>query len=245
MRIATRASIAITVVAGLFAQSPAAQNAGLRVICSNGIKGAIGKLLPQFERAFHRHVAIEYGASAVLKRTIEGGEAFDLAILTSAVIGELTKEGNIAPGSKVIAKSNLAVGIRAGTAKTNIDTPAAIRRRLLAAKSITYTKEGASTAAINVMLKQLGIADQINAKTVFQTASDRAEESVADGQNELVLAPLSEILTVPGIEVLGLFPKEFQNPVVMSAGISAHAADPGVRPGATRVSLERSGDPGN
>jgi molybdate transport system substrate-binding protein len=96
---------------------------------------------------------------------------------------------------------------------------------LLEAKSITYTKEGASTAAINKMLKQLGIADQINAKTVFQTVSDRAEESVAQGENELVLAPLSEIITVQGIQVLGLFPKEFQDPLVMSAGISANTAN--------------------
>jgi molybdate transport system substrate-binding protein len=148
-----------------------------------------------------------------------------LAILTQAVIADLTKEGKIAPGSRVLAKANLAVGMRAGAAKTDISTAAAIKRRLLAAKSITYTKEGASTASINNMLKQLGIADQINAKTVFQTASDRAEESVAQGENELVLAPLSEIKTVPGIDVLGLFPREFQDPIVMSAGVSANAAN--------------------
>jgi molybdate transport system substrate-binding protein len=211
--------------AAVFAQAPAARDAGLHVICSNGIKGAIKMLLPEYERASHQHVAIEYGASAVLKRTIEGGEAFDVAILTSAVIGALTTEGKIAPGSSVIAKSNLAVGIRAGAAKSNISTPDAIKRRLLAAKSITYTKEGASTAAIEHMLKQLGIADEVNAKTVFQTASDRAEESVAEGENELVMAPLSEIATVRGIEVLGLFPREFQDPIVMSAGVSANAAN--------------------
>lgn len=207
--------------AAVFAQGPAE----LHVICSNGIKGAIKMLIPEYERASHQHVAIEYGASAVLKRTIEGGEAFDVAILTSAVIGGLAAEGKIAPGSSVIAKANLAVGMRAGAAKSNISTPDAIKRRLLAAKSITYTKEGASTAAIQKMLKKLGIADEVNAKTVFQTASDRAEESVAAGENELVMAPLSEIITVRGIEVLGLFPKEFQDPIVMSAGVSANAAN--------------------
>jgi molybdate transport system substrate-binding protein len=137
----------------------------------------------------------------------------------------LTKDGKVAAGSRVLAKANLAVGMRAGAAKSDISTPAAIKRRLLAAKSITYTKEGASTPAIANMLKQLGIADQIDAKTVFQTASDRAEESVAEGENELVLAPLSEIKTVPGIDVLGLFPKEFQEPIVMAAGVSANAAN--------------------
>jgi molybdate transport system substrate-binding protein len=212
--------------AAVFAQTPAPRDGELRVICSNGIKGAIKMLLPDFERASHQHVAIEYGASAVLKRTIEGGEAFDVAILTSAVIGGLAKEGKIASGFSTIAKANLAVGIRAGAAKSNISTPDAIKRRLLAAKSITYTKEGASTPAIERMLRQLGIADEVNAKTAFQTASDRAEESVAEGENELVLAPLSEIATVRGMEVLGLFPKEFQDPIVMSAGVSANPANP-------------------
>jgi molybdate transport system substrate-binding protein len=216
---------AITVGTVLWAQSAAVQHPVLHLICSNGIKGAIGKLLPEYERSSRQHVVVEFGASAVLRRTIEGGAAFDLAILTSAVIDALTQEGKIVPGSTAIAKSNLAVGIRAGAAKTDIGTPTAIQRRLLAAKSITYTKEGASTAAIDNMLKKLGIAEEINAKTVFQTESDRAEESVAKGENELVLAPLSEIVTVPGIEVLGLFPKEFQAPIVMSAGVSAHSAN--------------------
>ncbi len=218
MRIIIAALLLLQGVAAL-AQSPE-----LHLICSNGIKGAIGRLLPEYERKSHQHVSVEYGASAVLKRTIEGGEAFDLAILTPIVINELTKAGNIAPGSVVIARSNLAVGVRTGTAKTDISTPDAMKRRLLAAKSITYTKEGASTAAINKMLKELGIADQINSKTVFQTVSDKAEQGVAEGENELVLAPLSEIVTVPGIEVLGLFPKDFQDPIVMSAGLSAHPA---------------------
>jgi molybdate transport system substrate-binding protein len=219
-------TIAIIAGAVLSVQSAPAQTAELRVICSNGIKGAIEKLLPEYERTSHQHVAIQYGASAVLKRTIESGDAFDLAILTPAVIDELTKEGKLASGATVIAKSNLAVGMRAGAAKADISTPDAIKRRLLEAKSITYTKEGASTAAINDMLQHLGIADQINAKTAFQTVTGRAEESVAEGENELVFAPLSEIITVKGIEVLGLFPKEFQKPVIMSAGLSAKAENP-------------------
>ncbi len=207
------------------AQGPAVQPVELHVICSNGIKGAIKMILPEYERTSHQQVAIEYGASAVLRRTIEGGEAFDLAILTPAVIAALTKEGKLAPGSRRVAKSNLAVGMRAGAARTDISTPDAIKRRLLAAKSVTYTKEGASTAAINNLLTRLGIADEINAKTVFQTASDRAEESVAEGENELVMAPLSEIVTVRGIEVLGLFPRVFQDPLVMSAGVSANTTN--------------------
>jgi molybdate transport system substrate-binding protein len=219
---------AVPVIAGmiLFVQTAAAQQAELRVISSNGIKGALDKLLPEYEKTSHQRVTIQYGGTAGLKRDIEGGAQFDLAILTPVAIDDLTRQGKIAGASTAIAKANLAVGIRTGSPKADISTPDAIKRRLLAAKSITYSKEGAATPAIAEMVSQLGIADQLKAKTVFQEVSGRAQESVAEGENELVLAPLSEIVGVKGIEVLGLFPKEFQKPLIMSAGVGAKPANP-------------------
>jgi molybdate transport system substrate-binding protein len=222
------ARLAMPVIAGIamLAQSAAAQQGELRVICSNGIKAAVEMLLPDFERTSHQHVAIQYGPSAVLKRSIEGGAEFDLVILTPVVIDDLTKQGKLG-ASTVLATSNLAVGIHAGAPKTDISTPDAMKRRLLAAKTITYTKEGAANGAISDMIQRLGITGEITAKTVLQTVSGRAEDTVAEGENELVMAPLSEIVTVKGIEVLGLWPKEFQKPLVMSASVSVKAANPG------------------
>jgi len=227
LRKSSFATSAMCIVAGtaLLAQSAAAQQGELRVICSNGIKAAVEMLLPEFERTSHQHVAVQYGPSAVLKRSIEGGAEFDLVILTPVVIDDLTKQGKLGE-STVLATSNLAVGIRSGAPKTDISTPDAMKRRLLAAKSITYTKEGAANGAINDMIQRLGITAEITAKTVLQTVSGRAEDAVAEGENELVMAPLSEIVTVKGIEVLGLWPKEFQKPLVMSASVNLKAANP-------------------
>ncbi|HEV2201469.1 MAG TPA: substrate-binding domain-containing protein [Bryobacteraceae bacterium] len=217
---------AIAAAGVLMASSAWAQASPLRVICSNGIKGAVDKLKADAERAIGRSIAIQFGASAVLKRTIESGEAFDLAILTPGVIGELVKSGKIAAGSETdLARANLGIGVKSGAAKADISTPAAIKKRLLDAKSVTYAKEGAANAAIESMLAKLGIADQVNAKTVFQGVGGKAEEMVASGADELVFAPVSEIVTVPGVEVLGLFPKEFQNPLIMTAGFSTKAAN--------------------
>ena len=200
----------------------------IRLFCSNGIKGAIEKLLPQYEASSGRHVNIQYGASAVLKRNIEGGEPFDLAILTPGIIDDLIKDGKIAAGTHTdIATASLAAGVRAGAPRTDISTPEAMKRRLLAAKSITFAKEGAATAAINKMFEGLGIADQLKPKLALQAAAGgQAEETVASGQNEIVFAPVSEIIPVSGIEVLGLLPKEFQSPLVMTAGLGAKAQDP-------------------
>jgi molybdate transport system substrate-binding protein len=199
-----------------------AAGAEIRIICSNGIKGAMDQLIPEYERTSGRHLDIQYGASAVLKRTIEGGAPFDLTILTPAVIDDLTKEGKIAAATRIdIAKADLGVGVRAGASKSNIGTPDGIKRRLLAAKSITFAREGAATTAINHMFERLGIAADLKSRIVLQNASGKAEESVAAGENELVLAPVSEIIPVHGIQVLGRFPSEFQSPLIMTAGLSA------------------------
>jgi len=206
----------------LFASQTRAGDAEIRIICSNGIKGAMDKLVPQYEHTSGRHIAIQYGASALLKHTIEGGEPFDLTILTPGTIDDLIKEGKVAAGTRTdIASANLGAGVRAGAPKTDISTPDAMKRRLLAAKSITFAKEGAATGAINSMFERLGIAADLKTKIVFQPVGGKAEESVAAGENELVFGPVSEIIPVHGVEVLGLFPAEFQSPLVMSAGLGA------------------------
>lgn len=201
----------------------------VRVLCSNGIRQAIEELRPSAERAIGTPIAIQFGSSAVLRRRIEGGEPFDLAILTPQIVGELVKAGKIAAGTETaVARVNLGAGIRRGAPKTDISTPDAIRRRLMSARSITYTKEGASTPAILSMLERLGIRKDLEPRTVVQTVSGRAAESVAEGQNEIVFAPVSEILMVKGVELLGLFPPEFQQPLVMTAAVSAGAPNQGL-----------------
>jgi molybdate transport system substrate-binding protein len=201
-----------------------AQAGDLHVICSTGLKGAMETIVPEYGRVSGRHVTIEYGASAVLKRTIEDGKAFDLAILTPAVVEDLIKEGRIAAGTRRdLARSDLAVGIRAGAPLSDIGTADALKRRLLAARSITYAREGAATATFVNILNRLGIAEAVAPKTILQTISGRPSESVADGESELVFAPLSEIVPVRGVQVLGRFPSEFQSPLIMTAGIGAQS----------------------
>ena len=213
---------------GCLALSYAAENdkGEIRVLCSNGIRVAVEKLIPEAEKTIGRKISIEFSASSLLKKSIEGGAPFDLAILTPAVVDDLSRNGKIVAGSHTnIASADLAVGVKAGSPKTDISTPDAIKRRLLEAKTLTWTEGGAAGAPIVTMLKTLGIYDQVKSKIVAQTVPARAAESVAEGENELVFAPISEIATVNGVEVLGKFPKEFQSPVTMTAGIGAEAKD--------------------
>jgi molybdate transport system substrate-binding protein len=204
-----------------------AKDPEIRVLCSNGIKAAIETLIPAAERATGRTVVIQFSSSAVLRRSIEGGEPFDLAILTPGSVDDLIKAGKIQAGTHTdLASAALAVGVRAGAPKADLGTPEAMKRTLLSAKSITYTKEGAASAAIASMVRSLGIQEQLASKTTLQTVPGRAAETVAKGEHELVFAPVSEILPVHGVDVLGLFPKQFQSPVVMTAGVGAGARDP-------------------
>jgi molybdate transport system substrate-binding protein len=227
------ASIGVVIgalVAGLVllcAPQAPAKDPDIRVLCSNGIKAAMEALIPEAERATGRTIVIQFSSSAVLKRSIDGGEPFDLAILTPGIVDDLIKAGKIQAGTHAdLASAALAVGVRAGAPRADVGTPEAMKRTLLAARSITYTKEGAASAAIANMLRSLGVQDQLASRTTLQTVPGRAAETVATGEHELVFAPVSEIMPVHGVDVLGLFPKPFQAPVVMTAGVAAGARDP-------------------
>ncbi|MEQ1884703.1 MAG: substrate-binding domain-containing protein [Bryobacteraceae bacterium] len=208
------------------AQTASAQTKELHVLCSNGIKDAVEHSLAAAEKKIGRKVKIEYSASTIFQKSIEQGADFDLTILTPGIIDALTKSGKLVAGSKTdIASADLALGVKAGSPKADVSTPDGMKKRLLAAKTITWTDGGAASPAALAMFKGLGIEEQLKSKIVLQTVPGRPAVTVRDGQNELMVAPVSEIGTVPGVEVLGVFPKEYQKPVVMTAGISAKAKD--------------------
>jgi molybdate transport system substrate-binding protein len=220
------ASIA-TFALGLFALQAAENKGGeLRLLCSNGIRAAVEKLKPEAEKTIGRKLSIEFSASTALKKEIDGGAAFDLTILTPGIIDDLAKSGKLMPGTETaLASSDLGVGIKAGSPKADISTPEGMKRRLLAAKTLTWTDGGAAGPAVIAMFTGLGIEDQVKPKIILQKTPGRPAESVAEGENELMFAPISEIQTVKGVEVLGLFPKEYQKPVVMTAGVAAQTKD--------------------
>lgn len=208
----------------LAAASAAAQNAPVHVLASNGVKAVIDDLKPQAERAIGRPLMIEYGTSSAVKTRIEGGEPFDVAILTSDVIDELAKAGKIAAGTRTeIARCGIGIGVRAGAAKPDIKTSAALKKTLLAAKSITYAQDGASRTYILQMEDKLGIADAMKAKTIPEKGSVGSNARVADGSAEVVLTLLSEILPAKGVQLVGPLPADVQHYVNFAEGIGPNS----------------------
>jgi molybdate transport system substrate-binding protein len=222
----TLASLVLGTASALASQATLAQAGEFRLYSSNGIRPAIEALHAAAEKEIGRKITIEFSSSTALQKQIEGGAAFDLAILTPGIIEQFAKNGTVVPASvTTIASSDLAVGAKVGTAKADVGTAAGMKARLLAAKTVTWTDGGAAGPSVLAMFEGLGIAAEMKPKIVLQTVPGRPALSVASGENELMFAPVSEIQSVPGVQVLGTFPKEFQKPVVMTGGISAKAAD--------------------
>ncbi len=217
----------LAAIAGLlFLSTPeaAAQNAAVRVLVSNGLKAAIEELQPQCERAIGHPLAIQFNSTASVKKKIEAGEGFDVAMITTEAIDDLIKQGKMAGGSRAdLGRSQLGIGIQAGAAKPDIRTPEALKRTLREAKSITYPQDGASRGFIEKMFESLGIAADVKPKIILAPGSGPATESVAAGKAALVITLFSEILPVHGVEILGPLPGEFHYDIRFGAAASASA----------------------
>ncbi len=206
----------------LSAQSAPAQDTEIHILCSNGFREAMQKLLPEAEHAAGRRINVQFGASANFKRSIEGGEPFDLAIVTPQIIGDLIGEGKIAAGTATdLASTGIGIAVRASQPKPDVSTAVAIKRTVLQAKSIGYVQVGAGTPAIVNLLDGLGISADVQRKTVFQPGAEQSMRSLAAGETDLVFGLISEILPAPGVQLAGPFPPEYQKRIVMTAGIGA------------------------
>lgn len=219
-----RAAAAVA-LAGLVLAQSGLQAAQITVLCSNGIKAVMEELVPEFERATRHDVNITYGLAAALKRQIDGGERFDVAILTPAFVDELVKAGKVAGDTRVtVARAPMALMVRAGAQKPDVRTTDALRRALTASTSIAYAREGASGVYFAGLLDRLGMMESLKPKLRPMGSGEATSAAVAKGEAQLGVLPISEILPVPGVELLGPFPKDVQGYAVMVAGVGSSAA---------------------
>ena len=198
----------------------------IRVLASNGMKAVIDELQPAAEKTAGKPLSIEFGSTTMLKPKLESSEGYDVAIVTSEVIGDLVKAGKIAPGSRVdLARCGIGIGIRTGAARPDIKTAEALKHAFRSVKAVAYAQDGASRAAVEKMFERMGIAGQMKAKTVLEQGSVRSAGKVVSGDADFVLTLVSEILPVKGIELLGPLPQEYQGYVSFSAGVSSKAVN--------------------
>lgn len=193
--------------------------AEIKLFATNAVRSVLDELVPPFERASGHKISIGYNTTAQTLSLIRGGGTADMLIATAAGVDELTKIGKVVPGSRVdLASSSIGVAVRAGAPKPDISSVDAFKRALLDAKSVAYTSSGLSGIYFAGLIERLGIAEEIKAKARIRPGGLVAEVVVA-GEAEVAVQMVSELLSVPGAELVGPLPAEINQISVISAGI--------------------------
>jgi molybdate transport system substrate-binding protein len=206
-----------------------AQAAELKMLTSVALTSVLDELAPLFEKATGTKLSIDYNLIAAQRKRILEGESADVIILSRGVMDELQKQDKIgASGLVNVAGTPVSVAARAGAPKPDISTVDAFKQTLLNARSIVYAdpaRGGASGVYFARVLDRLGIAEQMNAKTILVPGA-QAAEVVAKGEAELGVAQASEIVPVAGAQLVGPLPGEFASMTVFTAGIGAVSESP-------------------
>ena len=203
-----------------------AQAADIKVLSGNGAKGAVARLGAEFQRASGHQVSIHFYVNPEVRKRIEGGEPFDVAILNPPVLDALIREGKVVADTRtVLGRAGIGIAVRQGAPKPDISTVAAFKQALLGSASVTYPGEGASGKYFAGLVQRLGIGEQMKPKMRPTTAEDNVE-AVARGDAEMVAVVASRISGVPGVQFVGLIPQELQTWIGFTAGVGANARDP-------------------
>ena len=196
----------------------------IRVLSTIAIKSVMEDLIPRFERESGHRITIQYGTTAVLKKQIEAGENFDVAIFTPPeLIEEMIKQGRIAADTRSdFARTSVGVAVRRGAPKPDISSLEAFRKTLLAAKSIGYTdpaRGGTSGVHLKAVIDRFGIAGQVDTKTKLSPGIPPLVESIANGEVEIGVLQISEIVPDARLELVGPLPKGAEKATVMTTGL--------------------------
>ena len=190
----------------------------VRVLSTLALKGAVQSLAGQYLAARGVRIDADFAPTLALLERMRRGEVADVVILTREGLAELAREGSVVAASCVdLARSYVGIAVKAGAAHPDIATEPALRAALLAARSVAYSRLGASGILFAQLIERLGIASDINARAVIIPQGFTAERLVT-GEADLAVQQISELKQIAGIEVVGVIPRELQTPAVFSAG---------------------------
>lgn len=221
----------MTSVAAVLMLVSTARAADLKVLTTGILKGSFKEIATRFEQETGRKVIMSWGPSSgnspeASQVRVKSGEHVDVLIMVNTGMDELVKGGYFTPVErKDVAVSKIGVAVKTGHKMPDISTEAALRQTLLDATSIGYSEGASGTYVATVLLKKLGIVDQVAGKSHVVLGRKFVGEAIASGEVELGLQQISELRLEPGITVVGPLPEELQKKSVVSAAVSSEATD--------------------
>jgi len=206
----------------LLAFTTGATSAELKIFASRAIWTVLQEVGPTFERTTGHKLNITTGLSPAFAKRISAGEPFDLMFAPPASLDAYIKDGKLDPDTRtVLVSSDVGVGVRAGARKPDISTVEAFKQTLMKAKSITYL----GVPGVPQMLERIGIANAIKSKAVIPD-DDIGSELVAKGEIELVIVVITQILTTPGVDLVGPLPLELRVTTSFGGALNATTTAP-------------------
>src|SRR4051812_15247848 len=231
MRVSVNLRAFALAILSVFLLTVMASAAEVRVMISGGLTAAYQALVPEFEKATGNKVVTAYGPSMgtttnAIPVRLDRGEPADVLIMVGYALTDLASKGKIVAGSQVdLTKSPIGVAVKSGAPKPDISSVEAVKRALLAAKTIAYSDSASGVYVSTEMFEKLGIADVMKDKARKIPATP-VGEIVAHGEAELGFQQISELKPVKGIDIVGPLPNELQKITIFSAGIATGSKEP-------------------
>jgi molybdate transport system substrate-binding protein len=208
------------------------QAAEVDALITTAMKAAVDELVPQFEQASGNRIRVSYGPSGGIVRRFVAGENADVIIIDSGALDDLIRQGKVLPGRTDVARTAIGIAVRKGAPRPDVSSPEALKRALLAARSVGHTAPaggGITAAHITRVFERLGIATEMAPKIKLAAGGPQGRVSVlvSSGEAEIGLQQVSELMSNPDVEVIGMLPAELQQITTYSAGIATNAREPG------------------
>jgi molybdate transport system substrate-binding protein len=220
----------IVTLAILLVATGVASAAEIKALITTAMAAAIVELVPPFERATGNKVTVSYDPSGGLARRLRNGEFADMMLIGSPELDKLIGEGKVKDRTDV-SRTGIALAVRKGAPHPDVSTPEALKRALINAKSVGHTAPaggGITALTVQQVFERLGIAEQVTPKVKLAAGGPNGRVSVlvASGEAEIGLQQISELMSNPDVEVIGLLPDALQQITIYSAGITAIAKEP-------------------
>ena len=203
----------------------------LKLLSSMATRELLNELIAEYGRTTGQAVTAEAAGGVDVAKRVRAGEAVDVVVLSSTAIDSLIAAGSLLPDSRIdLVKSGVAIAVRAGASRPDVASEEAVKRAVLNAKTLSYST-GPSGVYLEKLFQRWGILEEIRSRIVVPPPGVPVGSLVAGGTVELGFQQLSELMSLPGIEVIGPLPPEIQTITLFSGGIS---------PGCERPELARA-----